>query len=147
MGAGEAALKYRSGELSSEGKLRSWSTTWPPRKPQPPKTRTVPRDLEGGLAVMMVLSWLRSSSSQARTKKLSTSMKLSFGTFPSHTTRMISSRALELHFPCEHGARTLSWKLSLSCDLTVASHVWCLSASADACPIPEERQTVAGAER
>lgn len=43
----EALAEDRSGELSSDGKFRSWSTTWPPTKPQPPNTRTVPRDLDG----------------------------------------------------------------------------------------------------
>lgn len=51
---GVSAEKDRSGELSSEGKLSSWSTTWPPRKPQPPNTRTVPRDLEGGVFDIVV---------------------------------------------------------------------------------------------
>ena len=56
IGLGASAEKDRSGELSSDGKLSSWSTTWPPRKPQPPNTRTVPRDFEGGVFDIVVLN-------------------------------------------------------------------------------------------
>ena len=55
MGVGASEEKDRSGEFSSDGKLRSWSTTWPPRKPQPPSTRTVPRDFEGGVFDIIML--------------------------------------------------------------------------------------------
>ena len=40
---GEAVAE--DGRSSSEGKFRRWSTTCEPRKPQPPTTRTVPREI------------------------------------------------------------------------------------------------------
>jgi hypothetical protein len=42
------------GRWSSDGKLRSWSTTCEPRKPQPPTTRTVPRDI---VREVILISW------------------------------------------------------------------------------------------
>ena len=51
--------------LFSEGKFRSWSTTCEPRKPQPPTTRTVPRDIVReviSMDVVVAMSWSVRSS-------------------------------------------------------------------------------------
>ena len=52
-------LKFlEEGSSSSEGKLRSWSTTCEPRKPQPPTTRTVPSEIvRAGISSGTSIEW------------------------------------------------------------------------------------------